>query len=60
MPIERHTLPSPPRLSNVNLTIKVFIKSVAESEVSATDVRSARLEKEITNNFTTAGNGLLN
>jgi integrase len=48
------------RHSNVGLTINVYIKSVTESQVSAMDVLSARLEKETNNNLATGGRGLLN
>jgi integrase len=48
------------RHSNVGLTQNVYIKSVTESQVSAMDVLSARLEKETSNNLATGGNRHIN
>ena len=51
------------RHSNVGLTINVYIKSVTESQVSAMDALSARLEEETSetsNNLPTNAKGLVN
>src|SRR5262249_52851921 len=46
------------RHSNVGLTMNVYVKSVAESQVSAMDALSAKLET--CNNLATNGKGLVN
>jgi hypothetical protein len=48
------------RHSNVALTMNVYVKSVTESQVSAMDVLSARLEKETCNDLATNGRALVN
>ena len=48
------------RHSNVGLSINVYIKSVTESQVSAMDVLSARLEKETSNNLATGNQTRVN
>jgi hypothetical protein len=47
------------RHSNVGLTINVHVKSLAESQVNATDPLSAELGKETGNDLATRENGLL-
>ena len=48
------------RHSNISLTTNVYIKSVRESQVTAMDALSARLDKEICNDLATKGRGLIN
>ncbi len=48
------------RHSNVGLTMNVYVKSVAESQISAMDVLGAELEKETCNDLATGGKALVN
>ena len=48
------------RHSNVGLTMNIYVKSVAESQVSAMDVLSVEMEKEICNDLTTNGKAVIN
>ncbi len=48
------------RHSNVGLTMNVYVKSVAESQVSAMDVLGAEMEKGICNDLATDDKNLIN